>query len=140
MLFFAIMLSSSSPFVRHFIGKMKSGCPERREKGARNFSGPGRAGHPFAFRSSHRKEPKSCSLFMFTDVLKDQQQNSLISQKERDQVQEAAIQVATADNKNCRQWSSKGSCSRGATHAFSGTMARIMARRKERSAVAPSPT
>ena len=49
LLFFTLNFEPTQ-FIRQFVGKMKSGCPECSEKKeARNFWGPGRADHPVLF-------------------------------------------------------------------------------------------
>ena len=72
----------------------------------------------------HSEEPKNYSRLkaMVPDVLEDQQQNSFKAQK-KGRVKDKAIPVApmkkAAGNEgDCKQWSSRGSCSRGAKCAF----------------------
>ena len=66
-----------------------------------------------------RKEPNSCSRLMVSDVLEDQNQNSLTAHKEKARVKEGAIPVApgrmkvTGKRGDCKQSSSTGSCSGG---------------------------
>ena len=74
----------------------------------------------------HRTKPKSYLMLkaLVTDVLKDQQQNSLIAPKREGQVKDRAVPAATVKDegdrqvRNCKECSPKGSCSRGASCAF----------------------
>ena len=73
---------------------------------------------------------------MVTDLVYDQQQDSFTSHKEKDRVkdkQPQSILPKQCDEKkgDCKQWTSQGSCSRGASWAIQSTMTKIEARAKE---------
>ena len=73
----------------------------------------------------HQKEPKSKTKLtaLITDILEDQPQEALISQTGEGRVKDKAIPVVpstTSDGKkrDSRQWTSNGSCARGAKCTF----------------------
>ena len=92
-----------------------------------------------------RKEPTSYMKLkaMVRDLLKDQQQIFPKAQKQKGPVTETANPVATVNSEgerrrgDCRQWSSKDSCSRSANFAF-----RLddLKKGKEEGQRAPTPT
>ena len=86
----------------------------------------------------HRKEPKSYSRLMVSDVLEDQQQNSLTAHKEKGRVKEGAIPVApgrmkVTGNEEIANRAHQQAPAQEAQNVRSSTMTRVEEREKETS-------